>query len=143
MALFTWSDSYSIQVPQIDNEHRHLFILVDQLYEAMKEGSSRSIVESTLAELIVYCGEHFQHEEEVMRKSGYPELRSHRVLHEEFTAQILKFHKEFEAGRIALSLEILYFLKDWLVQHICRCDRRIATHLKNHAEPAFLAECQG
>jgi hemerythrin-like metal-binding protein len=81
MALFTWNPAYSISVPQIDAEHQRLFVLSDQLHGAMKAGSSRAVVESTLAGLIGYCRDHFRHEETVMRESGYPELRAHQALH--------------------------------------------------------------
>lgn len=136
MALFTWNPSYSIDVSQIDAEHRQLFVLAEQLYEAMRTGSSKKAVEDTLSGLIGYCSVHFRHEEEVMRKIGYPDLPEHRRVHEELTRKVQDFERELRAGRVALSLDLLQFLKNWLVQHISGCDSRIAHHLKQTGDPA-------
>jgi hemerythrin-like metal-binding protein len=58
-----------------------------------------------------------------MRQAGYTELEKHAALHGEFTTRLKGFSRDYEAGAVALSVEVLDFLKDWLGKHIMGADR--------------------
>jgi hemerythrin len=63
-----------------------------------------------------------------MRDCGYPGYERHKAEHADLTKKVLEFSRDFEAGRIALSVSVLQFLKDWLVNHIQVNDRKIAAY---------------
>lgn len=60
-----------------------------------------------------------------MAARGYPELASHQRVHAALRQQILDFQTRHEAGTLALTGEVLDFLRrGWLVGHICNVDKR-------------------
>ncbi|MCA9557536.1 MAG: hemerythrin domain-containing protein, partial [Myxococcales bacterium] len=65
MALFEWSDDYSVKVPSIDAQHKQLVGLLNELHDGMFSGAGMAHLESVLGGLIEYTAHHFAHEEEL------------------------------------------------------------------------------
>ena len=42
MAMFAWNKKYSVNIREIDDEHKRLIIMVGQLHDAMRHGKARS-----------------------------------------------------------------------------------------------------
>lgn len=127
--VFTWHPSYSINVPVVDDQHRRLFEIAEQLHQAMIAGQGKPALSHILARLVTYTKTHFDTEERIMRECGYPGYERHKAEHVELTKKVLEFSRDYEAGRIALSVSVLQFLKDWLVNHIQGNDKKIATYV--------------
>ena len=51
-------------------------------------------------------------------------LISHRAEHEKLTKQVVDFQRDFRAGKIALSISLMNFLKTWLTEHIMGADKK-------------------
>jgi len=134
MALFTWNAKYALGVPQIDAEHQRLFEIANQLHEAMRAGSTAAVERQSLAALISYTKTHFKHEEDLMIRHKYVDYPKHKVEHDTFTSKVVELQREHQAGRVALSLEIMRFVKDWLAHHICEVDHRVAEHIHSMAK---------
>jgi hemerythrin len=64
---------------------------------------------------------------------NYPDYPKHKAFHDALTARVVGFQKEFEENRIALTVDVLQFLKDWLAHPIGETDRKIAWYLKARA----------
>ncbi len=133
MALFTWKDEYAISEPRIDAQHRRLFELAGNLHSAMLAGQAKNVLGGLLNELIAYTREHFSTEESLMRRCSYPDFQRHKIQHDDLTFTVLAFRRDFEAGKVALSVELLGFLKEWLAHHIAESDRRVGEHLRRAA----------
>ncbi|HYE23673.1 MAG TPA: bacteriohemerythrin [Clostridia bacterium] len=132
MALFTWNSSYSVSVEQFDTEHQKLFALVNELNDAMRAGQGRFVLRNVLDSLIAYTNQHFTAEERAMKATRFPEYEAHAEEHSRLTAQVHDFAKQFEAGETAITIDVLYFLRDWLVNHIVTTDKKYSQHLKNY-----------
>lgn len=116
--LIQWTEEMSVQVPHLDNDHRFLIALINQLASAEKIGNRR-IAESVLDELINYTLDHFQHEELFLEGIGYPGLDRHKRLHNSFTDVIQDIRWQYLHGfRPKINDEILFFLRNWLSKHI-------------------------
>jgi hemerythrin-like metal-binding protein len=124
----TWNDSYSVKVTCCDEEHKKLISLINSLHQAMSAGKGRSVIGPVIQELHNYVGSHFRNEEALMEKTGYPALAAHRGEHQKFVAQAVKFSDELEEG-LAVPMEVIMFLRDWLVNHIQHTDRAYGPHL--------------
>jgi hemerythrin len=133
MSMFSWRQEYSVGYPEIDNQHKKLFELADQLHSAMTSGKGKDVLGKTLSDLIAYTKEHFAAEERLMQAHRYPDYPNHKALHDTLTARVVGFQKEFEANRTALSIGLLQFLKDWLSHHIGETDRKVAAYFKSKA----------
>lgn len=123
MTLLTWDRSYSVGIEAIDAQHNVLFEALNDLHHAMLQGRAREVIGGLLHDLLAYLRNHFAAEETLLAKNGYPDLAEHRRLHVEFADQVNDSARRFERGEIALSVQLLGFLRDWLSNHIRRYDR--------------------
>ncbi len=131
MSIFQWKEEYSVDHSEIDTQHKRLFQLAGDLHTAMTEGKGKDALTKTLNNLIEYTKHHFACEERLMQLHNYPDFAEHKAFHDELTSRVLEFQRNFDAGRTAMSVELLQFLKDWLGHHIGETDKKVATYLKN------------
>ncbi|MCP5054844.1 MAG: hemerythrin family protein [bacterium] len=129
MALFDWQDSYSVNINQMDAQHLRLVEMINELYRVLLSNNPDEFLGDILHRLVEYAGVHFRDEEELMTKYDYPEFDSHSKEHQAFVEKIIGYHKEFKAGTLTLSVEIVNFLKDWLKNHIVAVDQKYSSFL--------------
>ena len=128
MALIKWNDSFSVGVSSIDNQHKKLCNLVNQLHEAMGAGKGSEAVGKIIIELVTYTQEHFAFEEKFMQSINYPELSKHKILHQNMTQKALELKQSVENNKRINVIQVCSFLKDWLQSHILKEDVKYAKH---------------
>lgn len=79
-----------------------------------------------LARLVQSTAGHFAHEERLMRLHDYQDLEAHKAQHDALTRQVLEFQAKFQAGQATMTVQVLQFLKNWLVEHIQGSDLKYA-----------------
>lgn len=122
--VIKWRDGFKINISQIDDEHQHLFILVEAL--------DLQIVEKTIEELLDYVVTHFSNEQALMERSGYPAFDQHLKLHEEFGAHVAEFLGSGEPWTEERVQELRRFLNKWLIGHIMTHDLRFGKWYAEH-----------
>ncbi len=128
-----WDNTLSVQVDEIDEDHRRLVETFNLLGHAVEEGAAREYVEALLEELLACTDWHFKHEERLMLQHGYPELESHRKEHQELIDSIRALHDErLRAGR-PLSAGDVEYLEHWLTGHILGSDMELGAWLNEQA----------
>jgi hemerythrin-like metal-binding protein len=130
MPLIEWSEEYSVHISSIDSQHRKLFQMLNDLYEAMRSGKGNSAAPAVLRGLIAYTKEHFAEEERLMKSSNYPRYPEHKAEHDKLTAEVVRLVKEFDSGKTRLSVPLLEFLRTWLQSHIHGSDKQYSSHLQ-------------
>ncbi len=128
--LITWNDSIRFGIDSIDQQHHHLVDLVNKLHHAMRRRAGRSVLAATLKELAQYTVEHFQSEEKMMAAVKYPQLEAHKREHEKLVSQVVDFQRQFESGSATITLDLMNFLSDWLLNHIKKVDRGYVPSMK-------------
>ena len=123
MALLEWTEDLSVNVSKIDREHQLLVGMINELNDAMRWGRGKAVVGNIISGLIGYAGSHFKTEEDYFDRFGYPLAASHKKQHSDFVAKVAEFRKEFEKGKLGLTIEVLLFLSDWLRNHIEGSDK--------------------
>jgi len=132
MVLFTWTDDLSVKVNEIDEQHKKLISLINNLHDAMLEKRGKQALENTLQELASYTVYHFQTEEKYMQKFNYPAYASHKIQHDAFVKKVSDFQKDFQANKLGLSIELMKFLRDWVSNHIKQIDQQYSgTFIQN------------
>lgn len=129
MAFASWKESYSVGVAAIDDQHKSLFKMVGELNDAMSKGRGKDVLDGILDRLIRYTATHFREEEAAMQRCGYPNLAAHKLEHQALTNQALGLQKNFRAGKLMMSVEIMTFLTNWLDKHITKVDMQYAPHM--------------
>ena len=130
MSLFVWKPSYEIGINEIDMQHRQLVGMINELFEAIHGGQTGAAVEHVLDQLADYVKLHFRTEERYMQEHHYPHYAEHRQRHLELTRHVLAYHDRRGRGEAIGILELIDFLRDWLVEHITRQDRDFGNFLK-------------
>lgn len=125
--LMKWDNSFMIHVPEVDQQHKRLLELVNQLHAAMKLRKDDKELGDILNGLSEYTATHFSYEEKIMQQAGYRDLSSHQELHKGLIVQLSEFKAKFESGDAMISMELMDFLKDWLTNHIKGTDKQYAT----------------
>lgn len=132
MAIVTWTDSLSVGVKSIDDQHTVLFNAINDLHAAMMKGQGRTKVGELLCTLLVYTRSHFSEEEAIMEKFGYPGLATHCIEHRKLTKQVEEYIDRYQQGDLTLSLDLAGFLSDWLKNHIQSTDKSYRPWLNEH-----------
>jgi hemerythrin-like metal-binding protein len=130
MSLVKWSDALSVGVPSLDDQHKKMLGLLNQLHDGMMSGKDKMALGEVLKTLIASTAMHFKYEEDLLARSGYPDGPSHRNEHAELARQIQSIRREYETiGPSAMTIPVMSFLKNWLTAHILGADMRYRSHL--------------
>jgi hemerythrin len=132
MAYLNWSDDFSVNVKEIDAQHRMLVEKINMLHQAMLDNKGREAQQEIIQGMAEYANVHFETEEKYMRRLDYPGYRKHKAEHERFAEKAYELHKRSNSSGFVLSLEILSFLKDWLQEHILVVDKEYSKHFNEN-----------
>lgn len=129
MKDIVWSRILSVGVVEIDDDHRRLIALFNELNRALAAGDSAEYLAATLEELINCTVWHFSHEERLMLKHGFPGIEPHKAAHRELIEAVRELQAKLaQAGHAVTQDEILY-LDRWLTEHILTVDQGLGAFL--------------
>ncbi len=124
MAIIVWEDQLSVDVAEIDGQHQKLVEMINNLHDAMKVGKGKDATGDILHGLANYTVEHFGTEEKYFEQFRYPAAHLHKKEHQDFVEKVTLFINDFDSGKILLTMDIMKFLKEWLVNHIQGTDKQ-------------------
>jgi hemerythrin-like metal-binding protein len=130
MALLEWTETYSVGVSSINEQHKRLIALINQLHEAMSAGAGKEMMGNVLRELVDYTVYHFGTEEKLFTEHAYPQFAAHLAEHEKFKQTIEILQREYAANRLGISIDTMKFLKEWLNDHILKVDKLAGAYLQ-------------
>ncbi len=130
--VIAWDDDWLIGIDDIDNDHKKLVKMIQQLFGAIITSQGDEYVKKIFLELIDYTSYHFQREEGIFTEHHYPALEEHKQLHRELIQAVLDRSKTLiEHCESAETIDELFeFLKHWLVDHILEEDFKFKTYLQ-------------
>lgn len=129
--VITWTPDMSVGVPELDDDHRIIVALINQLAAAQNVDDA-GVVEAVLDRLALYVDEHFLREEEYMESVGFPGLQAHRHIHHDLTNKVEQIRLDFFLGKSdSIGADTLEFLTGWLRQHILVEDMQYNPNLRH------------
>lgn len=134
MSLIEWSQAYSVDISSIDEQHKHFIKLINALHDGMQAKRSHEALQIVMDELIQYVDKHFGLEEQIFSQTNYPDATNHVIEHNVFKKSIAEIQSRMKAGgQGTLTLEVLNFLRNWLLVHINGTDKKYSKHFQaNH-----------
>jgi len=115
MALLEWSEGFRVGVSALDEEHRRLLDLINELHKDCQQGRSRA----SMLRLEEHLRSHFVHEESLLESIGFPEVNGYRDSHALTLDRIAHFSVSApDAGDEALPHQVLDFMKAWFIDHV-------------------------
>lgn len=125
-----WSDGLSVGIEVIDNDHKKLLTLINNLQTAVLYPTGEAFERQALDELVAYTKYHFEREESLLEQYGYPELLPHRRQHQEMIDRVGAFIAAYDKDRETTVEAMTRFLKTWLVDHISGTDQQYSAFLR-------------
>lgn len=123
MAVLQWNDKMSVGVEALDDDHKKLLGMVNELNDAVRADGSPETIQRILRELVSYADYHFEAEERLMRLARYEQFESHRQTHDRLRAQAQEMAGRYQTQPTRQNgLKMFDFLSDWLMRHILRDD---------------------
>ena len=128
--FISWNDNLSVKVNEFDQHHKKLLKLISALFTRMEEGSGNDVLAKTLSELIDYTAYHFGAEEKNFKEYNYPDSEAHIKQHNILVSKAKDLHRGITENEGVLSIEVLDFLQDWVVNHINKTDKKYTEFFK-------------
>ncbi len=129
MGFIKWNSNYSVKIAEVDEQHKKLINLVNEMYDAMSVGKGREVLGPVLKELVDYTAYHFATEERLFREYGYADYEKHKKIHDELAAKTKKLKETFDQGNKMITIDVMLFLSDWLNVHILEEDKKYSHFL--------------
>ncbi|WP_210396954.1 bacteriohemerythrin [Motiliproteus sediminis] len=126
-----WSKGLATQIDDIDDQHKRLISIYNQLHEALRTGQGPEVMGHILESLVEYTATHFQFEEALFSHSDYPDTEQHKDQHAKLLAQLDTLRKRHAGGNPEVMADILAFLRNWLLNHIMGSDMDYVPHVKD------------
>lgn len=125
---FEWGErTMGTGVASLDEQHRELIRIVNQLMDAGYNQRGRSEVGQTLEFLGKYVREHFAREEELMDLHNCPVATQNKQAHQAFLVEFDRLARRFEDE--GPTQEFIFAVRtrlvDWLIRHISMVDTRL------------------
>jgi hemerythrin-like metal-binding protein len=133
----TWSRSMSVGVPELDEDHRVLIRIINQLADNSAETDRVGVLRQCLLSLLRYAEFHFAREEKVMTACDFPGLTHHKEEHRAFTDHMRSLAEALDDDKLPaaeiVNQDLLTYLKDWLNHHILIEDMSYRTLAQSNA----------
>ncbi|OAI03516.1 hypothetical protein A1353_14470 [Methylomonas methanica] len=128
MNEFVWENQYLLGNETVDQQHRELFRLANQLV-ASKD--TQALAENIML-LYQHVREHFHAEEAFMKQHGYPEYQDHVKTHNLMLEKLVEFSHGISQQKLQ-ELDVPGFMHDW-ISHIAEEDAAINAYFKIHKD---------
>jgi hemerythrin len=134
--LIPWLPQYEVHVSDVDHQHRELFRMLNELLDSTWDGKGQDFIIHALEFLAQYAVNHFATEEEYMMKYSYPGYKEHKKAHDDFTAQVIDFIKDYDAKGINTTLLVTVILElgNWTKDHIRDKDQELGRFICANVE---------
>ncbi len=132
MSLLEWKPEYSVGVASMDDEHREMIGLINDVYVKLGAATDAATIENCLEEIFTTISMHFALEERIMRDSGYEEYEDHKDDHEELLDEIRDLMDEFVADTDKGAKLLEQRLSAWFSNHFASFDARLHGKLGAH-----------
>ena len=127
---FVWDDSYVLGIPEIDEQHRLLFDMIEGLAEVAEGRASSDAMTDMMGKLVALARSHVLYEETLA--SRHPDKGYEAAIrdHAEFIKKIEGLARYLETAPVDALHTTVEFLKDWVIDHTLIEHRRFRKSLQ-------------
>ena len=131
-----WSDSLSVGVPAMDEEHRQFIARVNALNTAIIDSEDKATVALAMDLMLAEAAQHFAHEEQLLGEWRFPDAAAHRTKHAELQGRFERVMREFAQSELGFvwALKGLQ-MKQLLVEHLLKEDMKYRDFLQAGRTP--------
>jgi len=132
LELVTWSNKLSCGIKLIDDQHKGLVDLVNDMFKHVTGNAvnEKDYFQRVIQEAVKYVKVHFATEEKIMLATKFSGYAEHKKEHEKFVLAVVNNIKDYEAGKRLTLSSFTKFLKDWILSHIAMMDKQYFEYFK-------------
>ncbi len=127
-----WKNEYSVGIKEIDDQHKFFISLLNNLYSAIGSSGHQRELEQLFQKLSDYAENHFATEERYFDKFKYEGAEEHKFKHQEMRNEIKRIKERESENDIDFYGNIVYFLKEWLEDHLEKMDQKYKDCFMKH-----------
>jgi len=133
--LITWSNRLSCGIKLIDDQHKELVELVNEMFNHVtgNDLQEKNYFNRVINDAVSYVKTHFATEEKLMLATKFDGYEEHKKEHESFILAVVENIKDYEAGKRLTLSSFTRFLKDWVLSHIALMDKKYFEYFKKVA----------
>ncbi|MCL2720218.1 MAG: bacteriohemerythrin [Treponema sp.] len=133
--LITWSDKFSCGIKLIDDQHKELVALVNEMFNHVtgNDLQEHNYFNRVINDAVSYVKVHFATEEKLMLATKFDGYAEHKKEHDSFVLAVVENIKDYEAGKRLTLSSFTRFLKDWVLPHIALMDKKYFEYFKKVA----------
>jgi hemerythrin len=133
--LVTWSATFSVGIKPIDDQHKELLKLTNDLFNHCvgDNESERKYFKQAIGKALDYVKVHFSTEEKLMAATKFGGYGEHKREHDAFVLTVVEQVRSFNEGKPFALLTFTKFLKNWILTHIAVSDKQYSEHFKKIA----------
>jgi len=130
--MVTWNEQLSVGIDEIDNQHKQLLKIINELSESIDGPKSEALIGLTLMKLANFAKYHFATEEKYFLQYGYPEAEDHIKKHNDLVRDIQVFFDRFFNDSQDILAELISLLDKWLEDHLGNEDMKYAAYFREN-----------
>ena len=121
-----WKQSFETGNPAIDNQHRQLFQLCNELIDMIAAGLPLIDLETLFADLVAQVERHFEYEEAAMADAHDPNCHQHEVQHHALLLQASTLLANLHDGSEDRNGLSRFVSHDLIVKHVLELDMSLS-----------------
>ncbi len=125
-----WNEKYNTGINEIDNQHKKLVNILNQLYESFVDRTTNEKLKEVIQEMKDYTEYHFGVEEKYFKEFNYTDADKHISEHQTFIRKVATFKDDMELGKVSVTFQLMNFLRAWLLRHINGTDKKYISLFK-------------
>ncbi|MDR0495307.1 MAG: bacteriohemerythrin [Treponema sp.] len=140
--IIPWTHALVIGIELIDNQHKQLIMLTNELYRACLRGGTtlEAVFKETMSRMVEYVRFHFTTEQAMLQRVHYPDYAEHKKEHDSLIKTVLETTKDYSDGKKFVPNNFVRFLKDWIVSHIGYNDKIYAAYIMDQMKKGLLTK---
>jgi diguanylate cyclase (GGDEF)-like protein/hemerythrin-like metal-binding protein len=123
LVQLVWKEAFRSGDRLIDNQHRGLFHLSNELFDAVLSGRPADEFSILVARLLDAVVQHFQDEERILAELGFTGLQQHAGEHAKLLAKGRELAQQFSAGTSSVGALFQFLAYDVVTRHMLGADR--------------------
>lgn len=127
--IHPWTDNMLLGVDVIDDDHRKLVEMLNELVLEINQESGIVVVVDLIFAIAQYSKSHFEREEFIMSRLHYSNAEAHKADHKRLIAEINALGNRLSNGTDSLTADVIKYLHGWFMDHIHEFDAELVNHM--------------
>ena len=131
MPILTWSEEFSINVAEIDAQHKTLLEHVNNLHAGVEAQIDKDKLRRMVVDLVDFARLHFSTEEKLMKKHGMEHSKKHLKEHKALLRHLEHIVDGVSKGKYPTFYSDYDISNDWFLAHIMGYDKKMGEYLNS------------